>query len=161
MLKISKKFLMNLISIKMEGFHERKTNLAMISSKFLCSTGLKLDFLWVSHFDFNDAQISWALESINLKTILGFSQKRFRSGMNLTSMWEKVCCPIKVKEIILCYRRFGQNPTEEIITKRMALINPTASKLTFPEFCEMMGNTINYYDLEFSLGPGIICSHTG
>ena len=70
-----------------------------------------------------------------------------------------VCFPIKVKEIILCYRRFGQNPTEEIITKRMALINPTASKLTFPEFCEMMGNTINYYDLEFSLGKGLSHDH--
>lgn len=59
---------------------------------------------------------------------------------------------LSLKEIILCYRRFGQNPTEEIITKKMALINPTASKLTFPEFCEMMANTIHYYDLEFSLG---------
>ena len=41
----------------------------------------------------------------------------------------------------------------------MALINPTASKLTFPEFCEMMGNTINYYDLEFSLGKGLSHDH--
>ena len=77
----------------------------------------------------------------------------------LSHMWDIVCFPIKVKEIILCYRRFGQNPTEEIITKRMALINPTASKLTFPEFCEMMGNTINYYDLEFSLGKGLSHDH--
>ena len=59
---------------------------------------------------------------------------------------------LSLKEIILCFRRFGQNPTEEMITKKMALINPTASKLTFPEFCEMMANTIHYYDLEFSLG---------
>ena len=62
---------------------------------------------------------------------------------------------LSLKEIILCYRRFGQNPTEEIITKKMALVNPTASKLTFPEFCEMMANTIHYYDLEFSLGKEI------
>ena len=33
---------------------------------------------------------------------------------------------LSLKEIILCYRRFGQNPTEEEITKKMALINPTA-----------------------------------
>ena len=26
-----------------------------------------------------------------------------------------------------------------------------ATKLNFPEFVEMMGDTINYYDLEFSL----------
>ena len=27
---------------------------------------------------------------------------------------------LSLKEIITCYRRFGQNPTEEEVTKRMA-----------------------------------------
>ena len=53
------------------------------------------------------------------------------------------------KELILPNPNFDFFVTP--FEQRMALINPTASKLTFPEFCEMMANTIHYYDLEFSL----------
>jgi len=40
---------------------------------------------------------------------------------------------LSLREIILCYRRFGQNPTEEEVTQKMALVNSRVTKLDFPE----------------------------